>query len=201
MEIVAKLFGKLLVFLYHCFDRIVINGYLSGLSRPEQVMYLFRQVVGVRPPHGSHPARVREAIKACPTPRRRSDIARGWIGRQHSPSDTAIRKRAKANGWTRDLSGAVPSRVRKFGSREPARPGNAFRGRHRRCGDGTGVEVAGRSGGTSMRCARRRLRARHPRGRAVPGALGVITRARRPYRRGRCPLGLDPHGLVETSNE
>ena len=48
MEIVAKLFGKLLVFVYHCFDRIVINGYLSGLSRPEQVVYLFRQVVGVR---------------------------------------------------------------------------------------------------------------------------------------------------------
>ena len=48
MEIVAKLFGKLLLFVYHCFDRIVINGYLSGLSRPEQVVYLFRQVVGVR---------------------------------------------------------------------------------------------------------------------------------------------------------
>jgi hypothetical protein len=62
-------------------------------------------------------ARVREAIKACPTPRRRSDIARAWIGRQYSLSDTAIRKRAKANGWTRDLSGAVRSRVRKFGSR------------------------------------------------------------------------------------
>jgi hypothetical protein len=38
-------------------------------------------------------------------PRRRSDIARARIGRQHSLSDTAIRKRAKANGWTRDLSG------------------------------------------------------------------------------------------------
>ena len=30
-----------------CFDRIVIHGYLSGLSRPEQVVYFFRQVVGV----------------------------------------------------------------------------------------------------------------------------------------------------------
>jgi hypothetical protein len=59
MEIVAKLFGKLLVFVYHCFDRIVINGYLSGLSRPEQMVYLFRHVVGLRPPHGSHPPRAR----------------------------------------------------------------------------------------------------------------------------------------------
>jgi len=34
------------VFVYHCFDRIVIHGYLSGLSRPEQVVHFFRQVVG-----------------------------------------------------------------------------------------------------------------------------------------------------------
>jgi hypothetical protein len=39
MELFTKLFGDLLVFLYHCFDRIVIHGYLSALSRPEQVVY------------------------------------------------------------------------------------------------------------------------------------------------------------------
>jgi hypothetical protein len=47
MELFAKLFDSLLVFVYHCFDRIVIHGYLSGLSRPEQVVYFFRDVVGV----------------------------------------------------------------------------------------------------------------------------------------------------------
>ena len=47
MEPFTKLFGDLLLFVYHCFDRIVINGYLSGLSRPEQVVYFFRKVVGV----------------------------------------------------------------------------------------------------------------------------------------------------------
>ena len=47
MERFTSLFGSLLVFVYHCFDRIVINGYLSGLSRPEQVVHFFRQVVGV----------------------------------------------------------------------------------------------------------------------------------------------------------
>ena len=46
MDRFTKLFGSLLVFVYHCFDRIVINGYLSGLSRPEQVVYFFRQVLG-----------------------------------------------------------------------------------------------------------------------------------------------------------
>src|SRR5215471_925860 len=48
METFTKLFGSLLVFVYHCFDRIVIHGYLSGLSRPEQVVYFFREVVGVK---------------------------------------------------------------------------------------------------------------------------------------------------------
>jgi hypothetical protein len=47
MELFAKLFSSLLVFVYHCFDRVVINGYLSGLSRPDQVVYFFRNVVGV----------------------------------------------------------------------------------------------------------------------------------------------------------
>jgi len=47
MELFAKLFGSLLVLVYHCFDRIVIHGYLSGLSRPEQVVHFFRQVLGV----------------------------------------------------------------------------------------------------------------------------------------------------------
>ena len=47
MKLFAKLFDSLLVFVYHCFDRIVIHGYLSGLSRPEQVVYFFRDVVGV----------------------------------------------------------------------------------------------------------------------------------------------------------
>jgi hypothetical protein len=32
METFTKLFGSLLLFEYHCFDRIVINGYLTNLS-------------------------------------------------------------------------------------------------------------------------------------------------------------------------
>jgi hypothetical protein len=47
MELFAKLYSSLLVFVYHCFDRIVIHGYLSGLSRPEQVVYFFRDVLGM----------------------------------------------------------------------------------------------------------------------------------------------------------
>lgn len=48
MELFIRLFGDFLVFVYHCFDRIVINGYLSHLSRPEQVVYFFHHIVGVQ---------------------------------------------------------------------------------------------------------------------------------------------------------
>ena len=41
MERFIQLFADLLSLVYHCFDRIVIHGYLSGLSRPEQVVYFF----------------------------------------------------------------------------------------------------------------------------------------------------------------
>jgi hypothetical protein len=47
MELFTRLFGSLLVFVYHCFDRIVINGYLNGLSRPEQVVHFAREVLGI----------------------------------------------------------------------------------------------------------------------------------------------------------
>src|SRR3954451_16743715 len=47
MELFTRLFGNLLVLVYHCFDRIVIHGYLSGLSRPEQVVHFVRQVHGI----------------------------------------------------------------------------------------------------------------------------------------------------------
>src|SRR3954449_2492634 len=47
MDVFVQLFGTLLVFVYHCFDRIVINGYLNGLSRPEQVVHFVREVLGI----------------------------------------------------------------------------------------------------------------------------------------------------------
>ena len=66
MEPFAQLFGNLLAFVYHCFDRIVIHGYLSGLSRPEQVVYFFRQVLGI-------PVVSKEILS------QRTDDYRGWV--------------------------------------------------------------------------------------------------------------------------
>ena len=66
MERFTKLFGSLIVFVYHCFDRVVIHGYLSGLSRPEQVVYFFRQVLGI-------PVVSKEVL------RQRTDDYRSWV--------------------------------------------------------------------------------------------------------------------------
>jgi hypothetical protein len=47
MELFTKLFGAWLIFVYHCFDRIVLSGYLMGLQRPGQVLYWLQHVLGI----------------------------------------------------------------------------------------------------------------------------------------------------------
>ncbi len=47
VETFTKLFGSLLAFVYHCFDRIVILGHLPLLTRPENIVHFFRDVQGV----------------------------------------------------------------------------------------------------------------------------------------------------------
>jgi hypothetical protein len=49
METFAKLFGSLLEFVYHCFDRIVILGYMPLLIRPENIIHLFCNVHQISP--------------------------------------------------------------------------------------------------------------------------------------------------------
>lgn len=44
METFTKLFGSLLAFVYHCFDRIVILGHLPLLTRSENIVHFFRDV-------------------------------------------------------------------------------------------------------------------------------------------------------------
>src|SRR6516164_5838867 len=66
MERFTRLFESLLVFVYHCFDRIVIHGYLSGLSRPEQVVHFVREVLGI-------PVVSKEVLS------QRTDDYRNWV--------------------------------------------------------------------------------------------------------------------------
>ena len=49
METFLRLFGSLLALVYHCFDRIVIFGYLPLLTRPEHIVHFFRDVQGLSP--------------------------------------------------------------------------------------------------------------------------------------------------------
>jgi hypothetical protein len=73
METFTKLFGSLLAFVYHCFDRIVINGYLNGLSRPEQVVHFVREVLCI-------PVVSKEILS------QRTNDCRNWVeayGRNH----------------------------------------------------------------------------------------------------------------------
>ncbi len=66
METFAKLFERFLVFVYHCFDRIVIQGYLPLLTRPEHIVYFFRDV------HGQYPITPQVLAK-------RTLEYRGWV--------------------------------------------------------------------------------------------------------------------------
>jgi hypothetical protein len=97
MEVFTKLFGDLLVFVYHCFDRIVIHGYLSGLSRPEQV-HFFRRMVGV-------PAVSKEVLSA------RTADYQNWVeafARNHGLpiewAEKGVRKEDHVLSWLRRMS-------------------------------------------------------------------------------------------------
>jgi len=47
MNRLSELLGSHVQFSYTCWDRIVLNGYLDRLQRTENVVYFFREVVGV----------------------------------------------------------------------------------------------------------------------------------------------------------
>ena len=47
MDRLSEVLGAAVQFAYTCLDRIVLHGYLTGLQRPEQLVYFFRDVVGI----------------------------------------------------------------------------------------------------------------------------------------------------------
>ena len=47
MDRLSELLGRHVQFSYTAWDRIVLNGYLDRLQRPENIGYFFREVVGV----------------------------------------------------------------------------------------------------------------------------------------------------------
>src|SRR5882762_918741 len=97
MELFHNLFAGLLLFVYHCFDRIVINGYLSALTRPENAVYFFREVLGVG-------AITKEVL------RKRTDNYHHWVDayarRRNIPMEWAekgVRKEDYVRPWLRRM--------------------------------------------------------------------------------------------------
>ena len=66
MELFKKMFGNLLAFVYHCFDRIVILAYLPLLTRPENMVHFFHEVQNIKPI-------TKEAL------RKRTDEYHAWV--------------------------------------------------------------------------------------------------------------------------
>lgn len=97
MEEFAKLFGDLVAFAYHCFDRIVILGYLPFLTRPENVVHFFRGV------HGTA-AITKEVL------RQRTDDYKHWVeafARNHRLpiewAEKGVRKEDYVRPWLRRM--------------------------------------------------------------------------------------------------
>src|SRR6266849_327215 len=93
MDTFSKLFGSLLTLVYHCFDRIVIQGYLPLLTREEHIVHFFRDV------HGIYPI-TKQALAA------RTQEYQQWVeafARNHRiPIEWADNKALKAKGLTRE---------------------------------------------------------------------------------------------------
>jgi len=90
MEKFTRLFDRSIRFAYHCFDRIVIRGYLSALSRPENIEYFFRTIKQV------------DCISK-ETLRQRTDQYLGWV-------DAYTRKNEIPMAWAqKDVRKSVPS--------------------------------------------------------------------------------------------
>jgi hypothetical protein len=107
METFCKLFGSLLAFVYHCFDRIVIQGYLPLLTRPEHIVHFFRDV------HGIYPITKQALAK-------RTKEYQGWVeayARNHRipiqwPDETMKKKGIKKEDYVRPYGLALQRRQR-----------------------------------------------------------------------------------------
>ncbi len=68
MDRLSELLGNAVQFVYTCWDRIVVNGYIERLQRPENLIYFFHDVVGI----------------ACIEPKvleQRTNAYKGWVRR------------------------------------------------------------------------------------------------------------------------
>ena len=93
METFAKLFERFLVFVYHCFDRIVIQGYLPLLTRPAHIVHFFRDV------HGQYPITPQVLAK-------RTNEYRAWVEAYARNHKIPVKKHEKGKSMAGPASSA-----------------------------------------------------------------------------------------------
>jgi hypothetical protein len=102
MDLFMQLFGRFVALVYHCFDRVVIQGYLPLLTREEHIVHFFRDV------HAIYPI-TKDAL------RQRTTEYQQWVeafARNHRiPIEWADNKALKAKGLKRE------DYVRPYGDR------------------------------------------------------------------------------------
>ena len=96
MEKLTQLFGRSIRFVYHSFDRIVIRGRLSTLSRPENLVYFFRNVKQVE-------CISKEVL------RQRTDQYLGWVNasREESRQGSGFRVQGSGGSEIRESAGML----------------------------------------------------------------------------------------------
>src|SRR5438128_3990905 len=96
----SELLDQAVQFVYTCWDRIVLNGYIERLQRPENLIYFFHDVVGI----------------ACTEPsvlEQRTNAYKAWVRRIADEHDIpvlaaprGVRKEELVEPYYRRLKGA-----------------------------------------------------------------------------------------------
>jgi hypothetical protein len=73
----SELLGHAVQFVYTCWDRIVLSGYIERLQRPENLIYFFQDVVGI---NAIEPAVLEQRTKAY----------KGWVRRITEEQDIPV---------------------------------------------------------------------------------------------------------------
>jgi hypothetical protein len=101
MERLSAVLGQAVQFVYNCWDRIVLSGYIERLQRPENLIYFFHDVVGI------------DAIEPAVL-EQRTNAYKGWVRRttdeQGIPvlgAPRGVRKEELVEPYYRRLKGAV----------------------------------------------------------------------------------------------
>src|SRR5438552_17327896 len=100
MDRLSAVLGQAVQFVYTCWDRIVLSGYIERLQRPENLIYFFHDIVGI------------DAVEPAVL-EQRTNAYRAWVRRV--PGEHSIPMVA-APGWLQKEDLVEPGHPRSRGS-------------------------------------------------------------------------------------